>query len=347
MKKNFYKILASATACLLLVHANRATAQDQTINGNLNIGSGFHNTLGYGSRIYFLGNSDDCFIGHFNSGANQTEFRFCIGDDFQPEDKFTIGVNYAGDNQWYDRMVVQGDGNVGIGTSLPKSKLQVNGGAIVVGTNSVVTNADGHISLGSITEDANPTQADWVPNSTLLLNAKDYSTLAFHDSGLRVDFIRAGNGTIQLGYDGGWGSANIGLPNGIWNSQGDVGIGTLTPKEKLSVNGKIRAHEIKVETANWPDYVFDQKYSLRSLKDLSTYISLNRHLPEIPSAIEMEKEGIALGEMNKQLLKKIEELTLYLIEKDNQLNAQNNKISALEAGQKELKLLIEGISKKK
>ncbi|MBB6236407.1 hypothetical protein HDC90_001019 [Pedobacter sp. AK013] len=322
MKKNFYKILASTTACLLLVYADRATAQDQTINGNLNIGAGYHNAIGYGPRIYFLGNSDDFFISHYNSGGNQSEFRFSIGDDFQAEDKFAIGVTYAVDNQWYDRMVVQGDGNVGIGTSLPQSKLQVNGGAIVVGTNSVVTNADGHISIGSITEDSNPTQADWVPNSTLLLNAKDYSTVAFHDSGSRVDFIRAGNGTIQLGYDGGWGSANIGLPNGIWNAQGNVGIGTLVPKEKLSVNGNIRAKEIKVEATNWPDYVFEEGYNIGTLKGLESYIKANKHLPGIPSAKEIEANGLELGEMVKMQQKKIEELTLHLIEKDKLLSIE-------------------------
>lgn len=325
MKKYFYKILASATACLLFVHADNAKAQDQTINGNLNIGTGYHNALGYGPRIYFLGNSDDFFISHFNSGGNQSEFRFGIGDDFQPEDKFSIGVNYAGDGQWYDRMVVQGDGNVGIGTSSPQSKLQVNGGAVVVGTNSVITNADGHLSIGNITEDSNPTQADWVPNSTLLLNAKDYSSIGFHDSGVRVDFIRAGNGTIQLGYDGGWGNANIGLPLGIWNAQGNVGIGTLNPQEKLSVKGKIRAQEIKVEMTGWSDFVFEPKYNLMPLGSLECYINENKHLPGIPSAADVMEQGIELGEMNKKLLQKIEELSLYIIQQDKRINNQQQK----------------------
>lgn len=312
MKKNFYKILASATACLLLVHVNRAIAQDQNVTGNLNMGAGFHNTLGYGSRIYFLGNSDDCFISRFNSGANQTEFRFGIGDDFQPEDKFAIGVNYAGDGQWYDRMVVQGDGNVGIGTSNPNQKLTIKGGGIGFDYNS----ADKKLYSP---EDG---ELEWMTNQ-----GAGYHGFAVSHQGERRVYLNV-------------------LGDSYFNG-GNLGIGTTSPKEKLSVNGKIRAHEIKVETANWPDYVFDNKYPLRSLKDLSTYINLNRHLPEIPSAIEIEREGIALGEMNKQLLKKIEELTLYLIEKDNQLEAQNNKISALEAGQKELKLLVEAIQKNK
>jgi hypothetical protein len=101
---------------------------------------------------------------------------------------------------------------------------------------------------------------------------------------------------------------------------GNVGIGTNTPKEKLSVNGKIRAHEVKVETANWPDYVFSPSYKLPDLKETEKFIKANNHLPDIPSAAEVEKEGVNLGEMNARLLKKIEELTLYLIElkKDNE-----------------------------
>ncbi|RZJ76944.1 MAG: hypothetical protein EOO45_00230 [Flavobacterium sp.] len=101
---------------------------------------------------------------------------------------------------------------------------------------------------------------------------------------------------------------------------GNVGIGTATPKEKLSVNGKIRAHEVKVETSNWPDYVFNSNYKLRSLAEIEKDIKTTGHLPEMPSAKEAELNGIELGEMNKLLLKKIEELTLHLIEKEKDIS---------------------------
>ena len=98
---------------------------------------------------------------------------------------------------------------------------------------------------------------------------------------------------------------------------GNVGIGTTDPKGyKLAVAGKVRATEVKVEALPWPDYVFESKYKLSSLPDLDKFIKLNKHLPEIPSAAQVEKEGINLGEMNAKLLKKIEELTLHLIEQD-------------------------------
>ncbi len=108
---------------------------------------------------------------------------------------------------------------------------------------------------------------------------------------------------------------------------GNVGIGTTTPNEKLSVNGKIRAKEIKVETANWPDYVFEEGYKVGTLEELESYIKANKHLPEMPSAKEVEANGVELGEMVKLQQKKIEELTLLLIEQNKQLQdlAEKNK----------------------
>ncbi len=114
------------------------------------------------------------------------------------------------------------------------------------------------------------------------------------------------------------------LSAGVNYMAGNLGIGTMTPREKLSVNGNIRAKEVKVEAANWPDYVFEEGYNVGTLEGLESYIKTNKHLPEMPSAREVEGNGIQLGEMNKLLLKKVEELTLYLIEqqKDSKLQKQ-------------------------
>ncbi|OWK68711.1 hypothetical protein [Pedobacter sp. AJM] len=319
---HFYKTTIAFSFCLLGWNTFEANAQSQTINGNLNIGEGFQSSLGYAPGIFMLGNSDDFFIRRYNTAPNQSEFRFAIGDDFAAEDRFAIGVNYA-NTTWYDRMVVQGDGKVGIGTSTPTAQLQVNGGALVLGTNAITTNTDGHLSIGNINEDSNPVNgAGWQNSTTFLLNGKDFTSIGFHDSGQRVDYIRAGQGTIQMGYDAGWGRANIGMPLGIWNAQGNVGIGTLTPKEALSVNGKIRAQEVKVETSNWPDFVFAPQYPLMPLHDLESYISKNGHLPETPAAKEIDANGLSLGEMVKLQQQKIEELSLYIIQQNKRLNEQ-------------------------
>ncbi len=114
------------------------------------------------------------------------------------------------------------------------------------------------------------------------------------------------------------------------NTNGNVGIGTNSPAEKLSVNGKIRAHEIKVEVTGWPDYVFEPNYRLQSLQDLKRYIKKHGHLPDMPSASEAESEGLSLGEMNKLLLKKVEELSLHLIEKDGQVQSLESRLKIIE-----------------
>ncbi len=103
---------------------------------------------------------------------------------------------------------------------------------------------------------------------------------------------------------------------------GNVGIGTTTPNNKLDVLGKIRAEEIIVSTG-WSDFVFENDYELRSLSDVESFIKENGHLPEIPSAADVEKNGVMVGQVESKLLMKIEELTLYIIE-------QNKRIESLE-----------------
>ena len=100
-------------------------------------------------------------------------------------------------------------------------------------------------------------------------------------------------------------------------------IGTTTTNVggidyKLTVNGKILAKEIVVET-NWSDFVFEKDYDLMPLSEVEKYINLHKHLPDVPSASEIKKNGVALGETQSLLLQKIEELTLYTIEMNKQL----------------------------
>jgi len=120
---------------------------------------------------------------------------------------------------------------------------------------------------------------------------------------------------------------------------GKVGIGTATPNEKLAVNGKIRAKEIKVEPnpATWPDYVFEAGYQVGTLEELERYIKTNKHLPEMPTAKEVAINGVELGEMNRLLLKKVEELTLLLIDQGKKNEKQDETINKLEKELNEIK----------
>lgn len=105
---------------------------------------------------------------------------------------------------------------------------------------------------------------------------------------------------------------------------GDLGLGTLDTKGyKLAVNGKVRAQEIKVENSNWPDFVFSKSYVLPKADEISAFINANGHLQGIPSAKEVQANGIDLGDMNARLLQKVEELTLLLLEQDKKIKAQD------------------------
>jgi hypothetical protein len=110
-------------------------------------------------------------------------------------------------------------------------------------------------------------------------------------------------------------------------SGGNVGIGTNNPGSfKLAVEGKIGAREINVLAGpGWPDYVFEKNYNLLTLPEVEDYINQNKHLPEVPAAKEMEKNGVNLGEMNMLLLKKVEELTLYVIEQEKRIKLLEGK----------------------
>ncbi len=120
---------------------------------------------------------------------------------------------------------------------------------------------------------------------------------------------------------------------------GNVGIGVTNPGSKLVVNGKIRSEEVKVEAVHPPDYVFEPGYKLRTLEETKDFITENKHLPEIPSASEMEAYGIDLGDMNMRLLKKIEELTLYIIEQNERLEGLETVKSEMDELRKELQEL--------
>ncbi|MBL0134415.1 MAG: hypothetical protein IPP79_10655 [Chitinophagaceae bacterium] len=199
-------------------------------------------------------------------------------------------------------LVMAANGRVGIGTLVPSVKFHVLGSGEVLR----VDGTDPQIGLA---------QAG-VLKGVLRLGGNDIviGSPASNDTG-RVIFRINGGDRMMLHPDG------------------RVSIGTAFPATgySLSVNGKIISSEVKVQLqANWPDYVFDKSYTRPSLSQLETFVASNKHLPGIPTALEVKKEGIELGEMNRKLLEKVEELTLYMIE-------MNKRIDSLEKENKQLR----------
>ena len=111
------------------------------------------------------------------------------------------------------------------------------------------------------------------------------------------------------------------------NPDGNVGIGTTDPKNKLSVNGIIWAKEVKVSLADAADWVFEDDYELRSLEEVESFVKSNKHLPDIPSADEFRENDLNVAEMDNMLLQKVEELTLYLIEQNKRIKDLEQRIA--------------------
>jgi hypothetical protein len=183
-------------------------------------------------------------------------------------------------------------GRVGIGTTSPQAKVHItDGGDVNLG-------GGGELVLGSTT--------------TANLGLDGNEIQARNNGAASHLFIQASGGDVLL----------------VPNETGQVGIGVTSSANMpsndylLAVDGKIISEEVRVEiSGSWPDYVFQSDYPLMPLRALEQHITTYNHLPGIPSAATVKDEGILLGDMQRAMMEKIEELTLYIIDLQNQIDA--------------------------
>lgn len=207
---------------------------------------------------------------------------------------FGIGLDTTARTITMDNVMAIMGGNVGIGTTEPSQKLTVHNGRIRVESS---TYPSAQIELVNLNTNRNFTMIT-VGDNFEIHNGDESETLT--------------------------------KPFMIDGSTDFIGIGTLNPQSKLAVNGIITAKEIEVTDTGWSDFVFNSNYDLKSLDEVDQFISKNGHLPDIPSAEEVEKNGLNLGTMQAKLLQKIEELTLYLIDMQKENENLKERISSLE-----------------
>jgi len=242
----------------------------------------------------------------------------------------SISLMYNDGNNWLfpGYINVQTNGNTGIGYAVPTSKLHVQG--INLGDNPG-SKANWFTLQGACGSGGNNSILDFYNYRTLQGNNWLSASTRIQQTidATQMGFVEFNPPNMLFGLALGTGNQYRFYING----DGQVGIGTTGINDanyKLFVQTGIRTRKIKVDQDNWSDYVFGKEYTLRPIAEVEKFIQQYQHLPEVPSAADVKKEGIDLGENQTVLLKKIEELTLYLIEQNRQLAEQQKRIEILE-----------------
>ncbi|MBB6130144.1 hypothetical protein [Mucilaginibacter lappiensis] len=281
------KTLLLALAALASMHFVKAQTKQVTVDANdaLNNNTKIVAQTSIG-QIFFTGHQLGTGYSYPSAGIFRAWTDQPIGSANYYYDGVTNGtINFSvrADGQGYFA------GNLGIGTTVPQGKVEINNNSYTDASQLIVSGAEAtrYYGVMGITVPSGHT--------VLSLGVRSNNTNYFE--------------TLNLVND-------------------NVGIGTKNPDQKLSVNGTIHSKSVLIDLNGWSDYVLKNDYQLRPLSDVKNYIDQNQHLPEVPSEQEMIKKGLDVGEMNKLLIKKVEELTLYLIDEHKEKEKQeaiNNK----------------------
>jgi hypothetical protein len=221
------------------------------------------------------------------------------------------------------------NGNVGIGTTTPTAQLNLG----TAGGGYAGPNGGDQLFLGG------------TANAGANLGGKKLHIYGYDNDGTVTYPIYAQD---ENGYADFWirnrPNQTTGLPT--MHFAGNVGIGTTSPTHLLTVNGTIKAEEVIVEAGiaakeitirpqTWADDVFAPDYALPSLTEVAAHIGAKQHLPGVPSAATVAEQGVPVGEMQQTLLRKIEEMTLYMIQQDRRIAELERKLTEASAAEPE------------
>ncbi len=256
-------------------------------------------------------------------------------------------LNVAGGN--WDLATTNGDFAIGNNTYKLKFGVATGGGGAgdariystggtnrtIFGSNAsdIMTVASTGVGVGTITPVKDLVVTGATPSMVIGYNSATFDNNV--ESG-RLYFDEGVNSATRCGFEMHYdGSANRFNINSICVSptnrftilrdNGNVGIGVLSPANKLEVNGVIRANEVIVETG-WADYVFQDDYKLKPLSEVEAFIKENKHLPSLPSAANIQDKGAHVAELMTKMMEKIEELTLYSIEQKKEIDELKKRL---------------------
>jgi hypothetical protein len=297
------------TSILQIVKSDATTNQNLSNSAaldiwNSNVGSNTGGQINFRSDANSGAAGIGAVIGYSNIGSTSAG---SVGN-------LVFGVkNSATDISVIPAMTIQHGGYVGIGNTIPSQALSVTGRIAIAPSG---------------------TYSDEGYNGTLMITRPAAS-------GQYINLIRSAkaiwslgtvynSNTFAIGY-GTSSDAAFTAPFFNIDTNGNVGIGTTIPDSKLTVNGIIHAKEVDVDVNIPADYVFKSDYKLMPLNDVEKYVKINSHLPEIPSAEEITKNGLKMGEMQNKLLQKVEELTLYVIAQQKQIQSLHTELETLKS----------------
>jgi hypothetical protein len=285
------------------INSGRNKVLNANHNGNIGIG-----TIAPNFKVDILGNLNLGFDNSSTSGYSS---------------KLYFGANAATDALWLAKFAganSEAHLRVNLGSAASNNKFSIGNASGSSWKSAFEVNANGNVSIGT-TQSTSLFSVDSTHGVKLSIGNLNWSKTAILTTtsldgidytDITVPSLSSNNARLRLSSTGGIG----------------IGVDVIDTAYSLMVKGKIKSKGLKVQTSGWADYVFNNNYKLNSLEYLEAYVNKNKHLPEIPTANEVIRDGVDVGDMQVKLLKKVEELTLYIIEQNKRINEleKNNKV---------------------